>query len=46
MLFLESFGSEMSLLGRTIVDATLLLVCVFPTLYLLAFKEMAEQIRL
>jgi hypothetical protein len=46
MLFLEFFGSEMSLLGRTLVNATLLLVCVFPTLYLLVFKEMAEQIRL
>ena len=32
MLFLESYGSEMSLLGRTIVDATLLLVSVFPAL--------------
>jgi PAS domain-containing protein len=46
MLFLEAFGSEMSLLGRTILDSTLLLVCVFPTLYFLVFKEMAEQIRL
>jgi hypothetical protein len=46
MLFFESFGSEMSLLGRTLVDASLLLVCVFPTLYLLVFKEMGEQIRL
>jgi PAS domain-containing protein len=46
MLFLESFGSELSLLERTVMDAALLLVCVFPTLYLLVFKEMAEQIRL
>jgi PAS domain-containing protein len=46
MLFLESFGTELSLLGRTIMDASLLLICVFPTLYFLVFKEMAEQIRL
>ena len=42
MLFLEFFGSEMSLLGRTLVNATLLLVCGFLTLSLLVFKEMAE----
>jgi hypothetical protein len=32
MFFLEAFGSEMLLLGRTLVDAALLLVCVFPML--------------
>lgn len=46
MLFLESFGSGLSLVSRTFLDASLLLVCVLPTLYFLVFKEMAEQIQM
>lgn len=46
MLFLESLGGQLSLPLRVLLDATLLMVCVFPTLYFLVFKEMAEQIRL
>lgn len=46
MLFLEYLGEQLSLSLRILLDSSLLLVCVFPTLYLLLFKEMAEQIRL
>lgn len=46
MLFIEAWGERLSLPMRVLLDATLLMVCVFPTLYLLVFKEMAEQIRL
>lgn len=46
MLFLESIGGQLSLPLRVLVDSTLLMICVFPTLYFLVFKEMAEQIRL
>lgn len=46
MLFLESLGEQLSLPMRILLDCSLLMVCVFPTLYLLVFKEMAEQIRL
>jgi len=46
MLFLESLGNQLSLPLRIFLDSSLLMVCVFPTLYLLVFKEMAEQIRL
>ncbi len=46
MLFLESLGGQLSLPLRILLDSSLLLICVFPTLYLLVFKEMAEQIRL
>lgn len=46
MLFLESLGGHLSLPLRVLLDSFLLMVCVFPTLYFLVFKEMAEQIRL
>lgn len=46
MLFLESLGEQLSLPLRILLDSSLLMICVFPTLYLLVFKEMAEQIRL
>jgi PAS domain-containing protein len=46
MLFLEFLGDQLSLPMRVLLDSSLLLVCVFPTLYFLVFKEMAEQIRL
>ena len=46
MLFVESFGDLLSLPMRILLDSSLLMVCVFPTLYFLVFKEMAEQIRL
>lgn len=46
MIFLESFGSGLSFVGRAFLDAALLLVCVFPTLYFLVFKEMVEQIQM
>lgn len=46
MLYLESFGSQLSVWSRALLDASLLLICIFPTLYFLIFKEMAEQIRL
>lgn len=46
MLYLESFGSQLSFWAKAFLDASLLLICVFPTLYFLVFKEMAEQIRL
>lgn len=46
MLFVESWGEQLSLPLRVLLDSSLLLVCVFPTLYLLVFKEMAEQVRL
>lgn len=46
MLFLEFLGERLSLPLRILLDSSLLLVCVVPTLYFLVFKEMAEQIRL
>lgn len=46
MLFLEALGERLSLPLRILLDSSLLLVCVAPTLYFLVFKEMAEQIRL
>jgi len=46
MLFVESLGNQVSLPMRVLLDSSLLMVCVFPTLYFLVFKEMAEQIRL
>lgn len=46
MLFVESFGDRLALPLRVALDATLLMVCVIPTLYFLVFKEMAEQVRL
>ena len=46
MLFLESLGEQLSLPLRILLDSSLLMLCVFPTLYLLVFKEMAEQIQL
>jgi len=46
MLYLESFGSQLPFWTKAFLDASLLLICVFPTLYFLVFKEMAEQIRL
>lgn len=45
MLALESYGANLSALQRVLLDCGLLVVCVFPTLYFLVFKEMAEQIR-
>ena len=46
MLMLESLRGDLSLFERTILDSTLLMICVIPTLYLLVFREMAEQIGL
>ncbi len=46
MLFLESWGQQLSLPLRVLLDSSLLMICVLPTLYFLVFKEMAEQIRL
>ncbi len=46
MLFVESIGDQLSLPLRVLLDSSLLMVCVFPTLYFLVFKEMTEQIRL
>ncbi len=46
MLFLESFGSHLPFVLKVFLDSFLLLICVFPTLYFLVFKKMAEQIRL
>jgi len=46
MLFVESFGPQLSLPMRVLLDGFLLMICVVPTLYFLVFKEMAEQIRL
>lgn len=46
MLFLESWGEQLSLPLRVLLDSSLLMVCVFPTLYILVFKELTEQIRL
>ncbi|MCK4509161.1 MAG: PAS domain-containing protein [Desulfuromonadales bacterium] len=46
MLFVESIGGQLSLPLRVLLDSSLLMVCVFPTLYFLVFKEMTEQIRL
>ena len=46
MLFLESLGNQLSLPQQVLLDSSLLMICVFPTLYFLVFKEMAEQIRL
>lgn len=46
MLILEALGGGLPLLARVLLDSTLLLVCLLPTLYFLIFKEMHEQIRL
>lgn len=46
MLYLESFGSQLSFWSRAFLDASLLPVCIFPTLSFLVFKEMTEQISL
>ena len=46
MLILESLGSNLSLPIRILLDASLLMIFVCPTLYFFVFKEMAEQIRL
>lgn len=45
MLALESYGASLSVPLRIFLDCSLLVICVFPTLYFLVFKEMAEQIR-
>jgi PAS domain S-box-containing protein len=45
MLALESYGARLSVPLRILLDCSFLVVCVFPTLYFLVFKEMAEQIR-
>jgi len=45
MLLIESWAGELPLLVRVFLDASLLMLCVFPTLYLLVFQEMAAQIR-
>jgi PAS domain S-box-containing protein len=46
MLLLESLGGDLSLPIRILLDASLLMICVCPTLYFFVFKEMTEQIRL
>lgn len=46
MLLIESWLGQFSLVIRAFLDATLLMVCVFPTLYFMLFKEMEEQIGL
>ena len=46
MLFIESFGDRLSTPERVLLDASMLMIIVFPTLYFLVFKEMKEQIRL
>ena len=46
MLLLETLGSGLSLPARILLDASLLMICVCPTLYFFVFKEMTEQIRL
>jgi len=46
MLILEALGSGLPLLARVLLDSTLLLVCLLPTLYFLIFKKLHEQIRL
>ena len=46
MLFLESVGDVLALPVRILLDCSLLMICVFPTLYFLVFKEMTEQIQL
>lgn len=46
MLVIESLGEGLPLYARALIDSTLLLLCVFPALYFLIFKELAEQIRL
>lgn len=46
MLFIESLGTQLSLVARVLLDCTLLMVCVVPTLYFQVFREMSEQIRL
>lgn len=45
MLILETLGEGVPLLVRILLDSTLLLICVLPTLYFLIFKEMSEQIQ-
>lgn len=46
MLLLEALGRHLSLPIRVLLDSSLLMICVFPTLYFLVFREMTEQIRL
>lgn len=44
MLVVEGWASHLSMVVRVFLDASLLMVCVFPTLYFLVFQEMNEQI--
>lgn len=46
MLLIEGWLGHLPVLLRVFLDATLLMCCVFPTLYFLVFQEMGEQIRL
>lgn len=46
MLLHEALGRHLSLLIRVLLDSSLLMICVFPTLSFLVFREMVEQIRL
>lgn len=44
MLLVESWVGHLPLLLRIFLDASLLVLCVFPTLYFLVFRKMSEQI--
>lgn len=44
MLFVESLVPQLPLPLRVFLDSFLLTICVFPSLYFLVFKDMAEQI--